>query len=558
MSNTNAPRNAIFLIIDALRYDVMQDPDSFAALLPNLAKLARSGFVTRAVANAQSTQFVLPSLFTLSYPLDHGGYNTGIRLRPESFIETLHAHGFTTALYVTANQIGLGDGYQRGFDIIGTTSDYRTQLEHKIARVLYYPIERWRRGDLSEAEVIQIVQDDFGELLDKMIGALAEHDRSIWPVFLNRINSRIGEGCVAERRLLVEDPRAVLWKLRDVAPGVYWRFLGQHKVGRVELFWARAVESLNWRSREILAKQNWFPFLPLQHYQVIAEEVMDRLCRVVDSFGEKRWFMHLHFMDVHDCRSMNRPLHLLFRLKYWRRWKRAVRAGMTRRRFVYDSAAMYLDECLGRFFDHLKRTGRFDNTLILATADHAYQYAESPRTKTPVGLRMHYEDIEVPFLMAGYDPALMPETGALFDSRAMTASFLAALDVPPHDSFARASVFTGGLTAVISENCGSGAVDLVGRDLYFAVTGMRYKIFAEMRGRQLYVTQLYDRQEDPRELENLVARADMRFVAEELAAHLFAERKALFDLRGITGFGGFIYGPTAATAQVGMTQNGGA
>ncbi len=535
-------KNAVYLIIDALRYDVAADPHAFRLLMPNLATLAEGGLLRRVVANAQSTQFVLPSLFTLSYPLDYGGYNNGIRDRPKSFVEVLRENGFRTALYATANQIGLGNGYQRGFDIIGTSSDYRTQLEHKLARTLSYDIDRWRRGELTELEITTILRRDFGELLDRLVESLEKHDRSIWPARLLRTNNRVGEGCRAERKLLDDNPSAVLQKLLNIAPGVYWRFLGKAKVGRLELFWARAQESINWRARELIAKQNWFPFLPLQYHQVIFGDVVNRLCQVVENFGEQRWFMHMHMMDVHDCRSMNHPLHLFYRLKYWLRWRRARMLGGIERRFIYDSAAMYVDECLGRFLRFMRDSGRMQNTLFLAIADHAYQYAESPRSKTPVGERMHYEDIEVPLIM--YAEGGLPPTGdnGVLDSRAATASFLHALNVPLHESFSSASVFNGGLQAAISESCGSGAADLARRDIFFAVTGAHYKIFSILSGSTLRVTQLYDLAADPRELHNRIEEPELRSQAESLAKYLLEQRKTLFTLRGITAADGFVYG----------------
>lgn len=535
-------KNAVFLIIDALRYDVAANPDAFRLLMPNLAALAEAGLLRRVVANAQSTQFVLPSLFTLSYPLDHGGYNNGIRDRPKSFVEVLRENGFKTALYATANQIGLGNGYQRGFDIIGTSSDYRTQLEHKIARTLSYDIGRWKRGEISEAELISTVRQDFGELLDRLVESLEKHDRSIWPLRLARTNDRVGRGCRAERALLNSNPAAVLHKLQHIAPGVYWRFLGQEKVGRFELFRARAAEAINWRMRELVGKQNWFPFLPLQYHQVIFGDIVDRLCRVVEGFGADRWFIHMHMMDVHDCRSMNRPLHLLYRLKYLPRWLRARAEGGIRRRYIYDSAAMYVDECLGRFLAFMRQTGRMQNTVFLAVADHAYQYAESPRSKTPVGERMHYEDIEVPLVM--YAAAGLPDAkpeGTL-DSRAVSAGFLQALDIPLHASFSAASVFNGGSRAAISESCGSGAVDLARRDIFFAVTGTRYKIFAVLSGSVLRITQLYDLAADPREMANRITDMQIRPEAEALADFLLEERRALFALRGIASRDGVQYG----------------
>ncbi len=91
-------RNAIFLLIDSMRFDVASDPESMRAITPNLARLAGLGFARQVVANAQSTQFVMPSLFSQSYPLDHGGYNNGIRERPASFVECLKDAGYQSHL----------------------------------------------------------------------------------------------------------------------------------------------------------------------------------------------------------------------------------------------------------------------------------------------------------------------------------------------------------------------------------------------------------------------------------------------------------------------------
>ena len=66
---------SMFIIIDALRYDLLHNRTSRKALFPNLNKIISRGFLTKAIANAQATQFVLPSLFSSTYPLDHGGYN---------------------------------------------------------------------------------------------------------------------------------------------------------------------------------------------------------------------------------------------------------------------------------------------------------------------------------------------------------------------------------------------------------------------------------------------------------------------------------------------------
>jgi hypothetical protein len=520
------------MVVDSLRYDVAASLDALKSLAPNIARLAEQGFVRRTVANAQSTQFVLPSLFTLTHPLDYGGYNRGILDRPKSFVEVLRDNGFRTLLYATCNQLGLTNGYQRGFDVIGTTSDYRTQLEYRITREgVGHSLALFDRGEITEAALVEVLRRDYGHMLDALMDGLKHHDKSIWPGKLMRLNARIGERCGQERALLDSDPMAIARKLRRIAPGVYWRFLGDRNVPAGKLFWARLVTAINWRSRNLIARQNIFPFLPLQHYQALFGEVVKPVARALKAIKDRPWFLYIHTVDVHDCRAINRPLHLLGRLRYLPRWLKAKRAGHTQRRFLYDSALMYSDQCLGRLLAILERDGSIDRTVFVITGDHGFQFAESPRRKTPVGERMHYEDIEVPLIVSGAD-APASRTG-LLDSRAVTASLLHALSVEPHPSFGRAHAFGPGLDVVVSENCGSGAADLVRRDIYFAITGLTHKMFAVLKGGELLITKLFDLRSDPKELRNVAAEPANAETIASLVRRLFSERHELFRLRGI-------------------------
>ena len=82
-------KNGIFFVIDALRFDTLDDENKRRYLFPNLNKIIEKSSFYKCVANSRSTQFVLPSLFTLSYPLDYGGYDVGIRRRPLTVTEFL-------------------------------------------------------------------------------------------------------------------------------------------------------------------------------------------------------------------------------------------------------------------------------------------------------------------------------------------------------------------------------------------------------------------------------------------------------------------------------------
>ena len=113
----------------------------------------------------------------------------------------------------------------------------------------------------------------------------------------------------------------------------------------------------------------------------------------------------------------------------------------------------------------------------------------------------------------------------------MTASFLDSLGVPGHESFKGVSIFQGGKPAIVSESCGHGNADVVYRKIYFTVTSPTHKIMATLDGDRLSVEQLYDKQADPRELQNIVDDPAQQAAIERLTDYLRAERAEIFALR---------------------------
>lgn len=519
--------NGLYLLIDSLRYDVVSDVGARRFMFPNLARIIDRGFVRRVVANAQSTQFVTPAIFSQTYPLDHGGYDNGIRLRPQSFAESLQQAGFQTHLLASCNQLGAATGYGRGFDTVRTTSDFRLLLEQRVGRTVQFHVKALRDAKLNvDAEQ---VKGDFALFLDGLVDMIEHHDKSLWPTKLMRINNLVAEGCKAERELLERDPDAVFDKVLGIAPGIYWRFLGERKPGGLRLFRHRALESVKWRTRRWVAGQTLWPFLSMSHFPVIFSDIVAPLCRVIEESRDDRWFIYMHMMDVHDCRSISRPLHLLGRMRYLPRWIVARLRGHTQRRWLYDTALMYVDGLLGRVLATLERTGQLDETVILATGDHGLYYAESPRKKPDIGARTHYEDIEVPLILA--NTKANPVDAGMTDSMGMTASFLDSLGVPAHESFKGVSIFRGGRPAIVSESCGRGNADIVHRKIYFTVTSPTHKIMATLDGDRLAVERLYDKQADPREQHNIVDDPAQQGVIDQLTEYLRAERAEIFALR---------------------------
>ena len=524
-----ARRNAIFILIDSLRYDVVADLESIRAIAPNLAQIAERGFARRVVANAQSTQFVMPSLFSQSYPLDHGGYNNGIRDRPASFVECLEKAGYQSHLVGACNQIGITLGYDRGFDVIHSAVDYRHILSYRIDKTLRYELELVSLGEKSESEALSVIAPELDEILEAIENDIAVSDPQSWPRRLKRVNARVARLCAVERKLLRDFPETVLHKLRTLPPAVYWRCLGKTSFSQFDRFRWRAAESVNWRFRNLALKIG-FPVFPLGHFQVLAGDLCPKICEMVTNFRQP-WFMYIHFMDAHDSASLSRPWHLLGRLKYFPRWRKARRAEQTSRTFLYDSALMYVDAKIGRLMTVIKKNGQLENTIVLATGDHGFATAHSPREKKKeFGHRTHFEDIEVGLVIS--HGARRNTNDGLLDSMGVSATLLDLLEVPPDRSFIGQSAFGPGRDAVISENAGRGNADLARRDLYFTVTTQEYKLMATLKGATLTCQDLYDLRDDPNELRNRIEDPTMHVTVDALLATLFAERRELLASRG--------------------------
>ena len=522
---------ALYIVVDALRFDVLRDAAARRLLAPTLSRLIDRGFVRRVVANAQGTEFVMPALHSLTYPLDYGGYNTGIRERPKSLGEALRDAGFETHMIVTASQIGVTMGYDRGYDTFRCMTDYRGLLRERITRTLKYDIDLWRQGARGEAETIDIIQREFGMLLERLDEMIERHDKSFWPRALWRINSRVSRGIAAERRLLADEPSVVLHKLAWVPGSIYWRFLGERSVNRTARFFWAAIAALKLRTRSYIAARRFPPFFLLSHYPGIAGDAIGAIRQFLVEAKDRHWFAYLHLIDVHDCRALNRPLHVLGRLRYLPRWWLARGRALTNRRWVYDTAVSYVDAKLGRIVRELERTGQLDDTVILVTGDHGYDYAEGPRKRASVGWRTHYEDIETPLVLCGSER--VPIEDGLIDSMGVTATFLDALDVPLHESFKGISAFRGGRPGVVTESCGSGNADVERRDIFFTVTTQEHRMMTLLKGDRIETVELYDLRSDPREIDNLVDDPDQGPVIEALLGHLERERSELLTSRGV-------------------------
>ncbi len=536
-ANAEKPINGLLILVDALRFDVLQNPEAARILAPNISALAERGQLHKVTANAQSTSFVVPALVSQSYPLDFGGYNTGVRNRPRTYTEAVRDAGFRTAIVTNCGQLAGALGYERGFDTVHAAIDHRKIVEYRVDKVISYELDRYKKGELSKEEIIAYTQQELGQDFETLVEQFDTRSKASWNKGLKRKNSRIASALKREQKLLAESPELVIEKLTGISTALYWQALGKSKINPLSKLGWRIVEALSWRLRNLI-KSSPFPFFPLGHYQVTIDEMMPTFLEELSPTDGPK-LVHTHIMDVHDCRSWSRPFKLLRRMKWIGRWRVLRKKGLPRRAFWYDIAVSEVDHHIGRMLKAMSSNGMADNTIVAVVADHGYGSAKYARpASNEFGFRTHAEDLEIPMIIAG--PGITPtgwntlaEDRSMLDSMGICATFLEALAIPKESVFKGKSIWNGGTDAVISENAGRGNADLARRDLYFTVSTPTERGMFKLVGSDLSVEAFYDLVADPQELENRAG--DREAVAtrvEGLIDVLFRERAELLKMRG--------------------------
>jgi arylsulfatase len=142
-----------------------------------------------------------------------------------------------------------------------------------------------------------------------------------------------------------------------------------------------------------------------------AEQIVNRLIRVLDARRDRPLALVGHFLDAHspyDPPAAYRP----------------STDGHGLPSDAYDGEVAYLDAQFGRLWNHLRETGRLDHTVVVFTADHGEAFAlrttQAPKTEDPPagdeayytrmehGHTMFQELLHVPFIIFG--PRLAPRT----------------------------------------------------------------------------------------------------------------------------------------------------
>ncbi len=107
--------------------------------------------------------------------------------------------------------------------------------------------------------------------------------------------------------------------------------------------------------------------------------------------GEKPFFLWVHYFDAHDPYA---PPRRFLSLKYH---PGATVTDALDRSYLYDSDVAYLDEELGRLIAALEKTGVYDNTIVVAIADHGEALGEHNYVGHSAAI--YNEQTKVPFFI---------------------------------------------------------------------------------------------------------------------------------------------------------------
>jgi len=111
------------------------------------------------------------------------------------------------------------------------------------------------------------------------------------------------------------------------------------------------------------------------------EDVVKMALEFLRLYGHERWFLYLHFMDVHEYIYDEESA--LFGGKYGD---------------VYDNSVRWTDGTLGVFWEHLAAGGYLANTIVAIGSDHGEAFRE--RGLEGHARAVYRESTEIPFILS--------------------------------------------------------------------------------------------------------------------------------------------------------------
>ena len=171
---------------------------------------------------------------------------------------------------------------------------------------------------------------------------------------------------------------------------------------------------------------------------------------------------------------------------------------------IYQLSLRYVDLCIKRLVDNLKKLGIIDNTVIVLVSDHGSSYTFNPLRNTVVNT-FHKENYNIPVMIWSQNMENNTKTDSLFmsDDILPTVMYYAGLkgnSLNGHNMVENIN----GRSFVITEYMGPGVPDMINREVWISARSKNYVIAYRVPiNKNINLerpTLMYDLRNDPNEL----------------------------------------------------------
>jgi len=461
--------NLIFIVVDALRQDVLNRLYQSNQLNGGLKFLLDNGFVCEdTYATGCPTQFSFPSIFTSTLPLDFGGYDLGILKRPKSFPEILADNGYKCiGVAVTPWEASLF-GYNRGFSIYHNGFDINT-LIIPIINGLY---SKYYKNSVAEGRMsVQQAEESRKAFITFCLPFVEEE-------VLKRVNNETPDWIYpwgyeksalnAYLEELMHFRQCLSGPSFDVVNCIFPVLKTEHSAYQGVRF-SLAERVLN----KVTCKLGLNIFAHHNYGYVYSKQLLNNYLRSFPLPRGQDQFQFIHILDVHET--------LFSDHKYQFNYKTYLSGYLyeNSKNYFYEESIKKVDRNLGDYFNKLLEGKHArDNTSIVLIGDHGSYFGYPNRGIGNRNASDHLYHESLNCAMIFYSSKLKPsryrQPCSLID---LAPSILDLLGLKRDSSFVGRSIFQSGAPSVIiSENCGSGPCHLSTKPIYLSIKKHPYKL----------------------------------------------------------------------------------
>jgi hypothetical protein len=557
LPDTQKRKNAVFIVVDTLRYDYLGCNGFRPSPSPTMDYLITNGLSANNMFSVGCpTQMSMPGIFTSTYPLDKGGYNQYIR---DDFIgEVFKKAGYATYMSWCSVIAKPNENYSifKGIEKIykgGSLDNVVIALDTTINRHLAN-LSRYN----TETKIDKCVEmlEPFFTVMLEVIKSLCQEklkdiktDNNSKSIIIDDCEwnyQEIYDRALKEEERYLVDTKGYLKKLVQERTSIFYKALIFVDKCTNKLF----GKTVSWKIRKekdlfglILSKKSAvlrkhkqrfceikrklkleernisFPLLNFN--EASAALHIDNLIEWIDEQDKKNFFAYVQLNDTHPpCNFISYDSHNLDLDEEWGCLKeffdklRINKEQNLKDHLRYLFSIKYVDNQIKRLIDYLTMRNLLDDTVVVLTSDHGTHYPGLPYRDDAHVTKSFYDEfyhIPISFFNKDIKPKKLD---GLFSSIDMVPTLLDLLGLSSPSSF-KGRPFNkkefDGREFVLVENMGPGYCDFEVKPITVCIRNKTHKIVFEMpplkEKKSGFVKELFDLVNDPGEEMNLANNA---------------------------------------------------